>query len=284
MKYANRIHNKHGRRISIRALLLMLALMTSIAIPTVRPPVSHAQASGTVVGWGDNTQGQLDIPVGLTGVTAIAAGFEHSLALKTDGTVVGWGDNGDGQATPPASLSGVMAISAGFGHSLALKSDGTVVGWGSNGFGQLNIPTGLSSVTAISAGLFHSLALKSDQTVVGWGGNATGQATPPASLSGVVAISAGDFHGLALVSAFDIDDLIALVNGLNINQGIQTSLLAKLNAAAAALAADNTTTACTKLQDFINECNAQSGKKLSVEQANELIARANEIRASIGCP
>jgi len=54
--------------------------------------------------------------------------------------------------------------------------------------------------------------------------------------------------------------------------------------AAAALAADNTATACIKLQDFINECNAQSGKKLSVEQANELIARANEIRASIGCP
>jgi len=76
----------------------------------------------------------------------------------------------------------------------------------------------------------------------------------------------------------------SLVNGLNINQGIQSSLLAKLNAAAAALAADNTATACTKLQDFINECNAQSGKKLSVEQADELIARANEIRASLGCP
>jgi hypothetical protein len=99
-----------------------------------------------------------------------------------------------------------------------------------------------------------------------------------------VAISASFRYSLALVSAFDIDDLIALVNGLNIHQGIQNSLLAKLNAAAAALAADNTATACTKLQDFINECNAQSGKKLSVEQADELIARANEIRASLGCP
>jgi len=34
MKYANKIHNKPDRRISIRALLLMLALMTTIAIPT----------------------------------------------------------------------------------------------------------------------------------------------------------------------------------------------------------------------------------------------------------
>ena len=36
--------------------------------------------------------------------------------------------------------------------------------------------------------------------------------------------------------------------------------------------------------NFINECEAQSGKKLSVEQADELIARANEIRDSLGCP
>ena len=104
MKYANRIHNKHDRRNSIRALLLMLALMTSLALPTLRPPVSQAQVSGTVVGWGSNSFG------------------------------------------------------------------------------------------------------------------------------------------------------------------------------------GNTATACTKLADFISECNAQSGKKLSVEQAYELIARANEIRASLGCP
>jgi hypothetical protein len=218
----------------------------------------------------------------------------HNLALKSDGTVVGWGTDllGTGAETPPAGLTGVTAISVGGifiasaipVHSLALKSDGTIVGWGDNESGQLDVPAGLSGVMAISAGFNYSLALKSDGTVVGWGNNDFGQTTPPASLSGVVAISAGGGHSLALVSAFDLDDLIALVNGLNIHQGIQTSLLAKLNAAAAALAADNTATACTKLQDFINECNAQSGKKLSVEQANELIARANEIRASLGCP
>jgi hypothetical protein len=60
------------------------------------------------------------VPVGLSGVTAIAAGGGHSLALKTDGTVVGWGHDGDGQATVPAGLTGVTAIAAGYYHSLAL--------------------------------------------------------------------------------------------------------------------------------------------------------------------
>jgi hypothetical protein len=51
-------------------------------------------------------------------VTAIAAGTNHSLALKSDGTVVAWGDNDSGQATVPAGLSGVVAIAAGYEHSL----------------------------------------------------------------------------------------------------------------------------------------------------------------------
>ena len=74
----------------------------------------------------------LPIPAGLSGVTAIAAGGYHSLALKSDGTVVGWGATATGQTTIPAGLSGVIAIAAGYHHSLALKSDGTVVGWGDN--------------------------------------------------------------------------------------------------------------------------------------------------------
>ncbi len=41
--------------------------------------------------------GRPQCPVGLSGVTAIAAGGYHSLALKQDGTVVAWGCNGYGQ-------------------------------------------------------------------------------------------------------------------------------------------------------------------------------------------
>jgi hypothetical protein len=160
------------------------------------------KSDGTVVGWGDNRNGQTPIPAGLNGVTAIAAGAGHSLALKTDDTVVGWGYNGNGQTTIPVGLNGVTAIAAGSGHSLALKADGTVVGWGTFHDGSTNVPmitpVGLSGVTAIASGSRHSLALKTDGTVVGWGYNGSGQTTIPAGLNGVTAIVAGHDHSLAL--------------------------------------------------------------------------------------
>ncbi len=156
--------------------------------------------AGTVVAWGYNDKGQTTVPGGLTGVTAIAGGFLHSLALKSNWTVVAWGWNGNGQTTVPGGLSGVTAIAAGYVHSLALKSDGTVVAWGWNGYGQTTVPGGLSGVTAIAAGYEHNLALKSDGTVVAWGYNEYGQTTVPGGLSGVTAIAAGYAHSLALKS------------------------------------------------------------------------------------
>jgi uncharacterized repeat protein (TIGR01451 family) len=141
------------------------------------------------------------VPVGLSGVIAIAAGTSHSLALKADGTVVAWGINQFGQSSVPADLSGVTAIAAGIYHSLALKSDGTVVAWGWNAYGQSSVPADLSGVTAIAAGQNHSLALKNDGTIVGWGSNVYGQISVPSGLSGVTAIAAGTYHNLALVSS-----------------------------------------------------------------------------------
>jgi hypothetical protein len=154
---------------------------------------------GTVIAWGYNVLGQTTIPAGLTNVTAIAAGYLHSLALKSDGTVIGWGYNVFGQTTT-AGLTNVTAIAAGFGHSLALKSAGTVIGWGDNADGEINIPAGLTNVTAIAAGEEHSLALKGDGTVIGWGDNSYGQTNIPAGMTHVTAIAAGANHSLALKS------------------------------------------------------------------------------------
>ena len=103
--------------------------------------------------WGDNRFGQLGdgtttsrlAPVqvtGLTGVTQVAGGCAHSLALRSDGTVWAWGDNSAGELgrgtvtdhevtpAPVSGLAGVTKISAGCGFSLALRSDGTVWAWG----------------------------------------------------------------------------------------------------------------------------------------------------------
>ena len=185
------------------AALLLSGLFAVWAGPLAAPAMAGGAKTGLVAGWGRTDGGQTTPPAGLSGVTAIAAGGDHSLALKSNGTVVAWGSNDVGQTDVPAGLSGVTAISAGFSHSLALKSNGTVVAWGSNYYGQTNVPAGLSGVIAIAAGYYHSLALKSDGTVVAWGATGVvdyGQADVPAGLSGVTAIAAGGSHSLALNS------------------------------------------------------------------------------------
>ena len=120
---------------------------------------------GTVRAWGANyLYGQLGdgtttdrhTPVqvqDLSGITAIAGGSVHSLALKNDGTVWAWGDNefgqlGDGtnddRHTPVQVLnvSGVIAVAAGGLNSLAVRSNAIVQAWGSNSFGALGDGTG----------------------------------------------------------------------------------------------------------------------------------------------
>ena len=156
----------------------------------------------TVVAWGNNSAGQTNVPVGLSGVTAIAAGGEHTVALKGNGMVVAWGNNSAGQATVPvAAQSGVARISAGINHTLALKSNGTLVAWGDNTYGETTVPiSAQSGVSAISGGYNFTVVAKSNGTVVAWGYNDAGATNVPADLSGVVAVAAGIFHTVALKS------------------------------------------------------------------------------------
>ncbi len=179
--------------------LAALCLLGPLVVPS---PASAAAPTGDIVGWGDDSVGQIDIPVDLTGVTAISAGGFHNLALRSDGTVAAWGANGYGQSDVPADLDHVIAIAAGYVHSLALRNDGTVVAWGygknGQGNGQSDVPPGLSDVVGIAAGFYHNLAVKSDGTVVTWGNGYDGQWDIPAGLTDVVAVAAGGFHSLAL--------------------------------------------------------------------------------------
>ena len=147
-----------------------------------------------IVGWGRNDCGQADVPAGAN-FTAVAAGYCHSLALKTDGSLVGWGQNDYGQISVPAG-NDFVAIAAGYYHNLALKADGSLVGWGYNVYGQTDVPAG-NDFVAISVGRFYSAALKADGSLVGWGYNLDGQTDVPAGTD-FVAIAAGGFHCLAL--------------------------------------------------------------------------------------
>jgi hypothetical protein len=156
-----------------------------------------------VVAWGYNEYGQTTVPVAAqSGVIAIAAAEDHTVALKNDGSVVAWGENNFGQTIVPiAAQSGVTAIAAGQHHIVARKNDGSVIAWGDNTHGQTTVPVAAQSgVTAIAAGGLHTVALKNDGSVVAWGNNDSCQATVPvAAQSGVTAIAAGYSHTIALI-------------------------------------------------------------------------------------
>lgn len=188
----------------------------------------------SALAWGYNANGQLGngtvvsstTPVRIVGLDTtrtMAAGSDHSLAVRSDGTVWAWGWNGAGQlgngsttaTTTPiqvTGLSGVTAVAAGANHSLGLRSDGTVWTWGNSTASQSMIPfqvIGLSGVKAIAAGGSHSLAVTFDGTVWAWGNNNVGQLgngtttlsmspVQVANLNAVAAVAAGDGHSMAL--------------------------------------------------------------------------------------
>lgn len=207
---------------------------------------SHSLAlvnDGTVLAWGDNHDGQVGdgtnynsrlkpvLVSSISGVTAIAAGSSHSLAIGSDGTAWAWGSNthgqiGDGSSanvlTPVqvSTLANVVAAAGGVSHSLALLADGSVYAWGYNWYGQLGtagtaLPGeavtvyGLTGVIMASAGGEHSLAVKTDGTVWAWGRNDKGQLGDGTTtdspfpvqvpgLTNVIEVAGGGWHSLAL--------------------------------------------------------------------------------------
>ncbi len=151
-----------------------------------------AALAGEIIGWGLDSHDQATPPKG-NDFVAIAAGFAHNVALKSDGSLIGWGRNIAGEANPPPG-NDFVAVAAGFYFGLALKSDGSIVGWG--GSSGANTPTG-NDFVAIAGGYRFGLGLKSDGSIVGWGLNDYGQADPCEG-NDYVAIAAGASHGLAL--------------------------------------------------------------------------------------
>ena len=157
------------------------------------------RTTGTLIGWGDNSNGEITIPGDLGPLLGIAAGDGFSVALRTDGTVRAWGRTDGARTSVPANLSQVISIAAGYSHTLALRADGSVNGWGTTTDGESAVPGNLGKAKAIAAGLSYNLVLLQNGTVTGWGRNDFGQRRPPTGLSNVVAVAAGQAHSVALL-------------------------------------------------------------------------------------
>lgn len=222
-----------------------------VAISTGQNHTCALHQNGRVWCWGSNFNGQLgnnglekasNRPVrveNLDQVAAIAAGGNHTCALKQDGSMVCWGANArgqlgarlDGDQPRPVEvqgLSGIEQIGAGFEHTCA-RAAGLIFCWGSNAAGQLGTstverqttPTTVSGldgkVMKMSVGYNHTCALLENSQVRCWGTNANGQlgvslettnSLRPVAVEGLAgpasAVTAGGRHTCAMLKNGDI--------------------------------------------------------------------------------
>ena len=170
--------------------------------------VSGQLGIGTLTSSSSAMQVKTDASTNLSGVSQVAAGGSHSLAVTSFNNVYAWGANTQGQlginsnvdasyatlvlTAASATLSNIVQVAAGTSHSLFLTSTGTVFACGLNTSGQLGNNTttssnqlvsvlnpagtaALSGISRISATANTSFFLASDGTLYACGSNAQTQ-------------------------------------------------------------------------------------------------------------
>jgi alpha-tubulin suppressor-like RCC1 family protein len=195
------------------------AAVTQIYAVSNRSSHTLALTNDGLYAWGGNGSGELGdgttitrnftaarviFPAVVTSVTAIAAGYNHSLAITNDG-LYAWGDNengevGDGTRTDrllpvkvvfPPAVTTVTAIAASQSTSYALTNNGAYA-WGNDYAGQLGngsfgyLPDGTSDMG-------QTLPVKVLFNIGTKGKTAT-------TVTSVTAIAAGEHYALAITN------------------------------------------------------------------------------------
>ena len=166
-------------------IVVLLLLLASLPGGEDTTPVVEVSAgadyscafreSGTIVCWGNNEHGQLDVPAGR--YRSVSAGWTHTCALTHSDQVVCWGGNDYGQTDVP--LGTYRAVSAGRFYTCAIRASGELACWGSEGSWSEAPPGRFSTVVA---GTRHACARRETGEAHCWGYNNKGQTDAPAGL------------------------------------------------------------------------------------------------------
>ena len=185
--------------------------VTLTGIAEVRGGEMHTVArriDGSVIAWGGNEFGQLNVPAGLV-ATKIDAGSLHTLALTPSGGVVCWGACA---GVPKAAASGMADLAAGYEHSLAWNAAGTLLAWGRNDYGQSTVPAELPATKQAAGGVYSTLALGVDGVVRAWGGNQGGQCGG-SNADGSIDSSDGTHLRVVRILGQPLDNVVAVSSG-----------------------------------------------------------------------
>ena len=174
--------------------------------------IASIKTDGTLWIWGNNNSGQIgdntisnkSSPVQTitfdTNWKQVSAGYNNTLAIKTNGTLWCWGSNSFGQigdnttvakSSPVQTISGGnnwKQVASGNNISAAVKTDGTLWVWGFSGSGGLGNDVGFdrksSPIQTIAGGTNWNFvtcsfqascaAIKTDGTLWMWGDNTDG--------------------------------------------------------------------------------------------------------------
>jgi alpha-tubulin suppressor-like RCC1 family protein len=171
------------------------------------------RTDGTLWAWGQNDKGQLGngtisnynsqtTPAQIGTATnwqSVAAGFSHTMALRTDGTLWAWGESSEGQLGDGTTTTrGIPAqvgtahnwesVSVGGFQTVAARADGTLWAWGRNTSGEVGSAALVTAIRpspqqigaagmwqSMSASTSYTLAVRTNGTLWAWGQNFDGQ-------------------------------------------------------------------------------------------------------------
>lgn len=212
--------------------------------------------------------------------------------INNGGIVVGTSDNANSTADDAISSDGTTLddLTTGSGLNL-LNSNANAINNQGEIVGIMNVGAG----GVLRAFIYTSGPMIDANTLLppnsGWTLQAATAVNDNGQVVGYGLAPDGNVHGFLLEPVLDpvqeLMSLISLIQSFNLAQGIENSLDAKLQNAEAALESAQSgslTSTCGMLGAFVNEVQAQSGNKITANQAAQLTAAAQNIEGAIGCP